>query len=171
MLSIQRGIAANASGERGGDCFVQTLANAYKLRYSDALAIAERCGFTPKNGTPTHEIFKLWQFLGVPFVAHGYKGLYSRLARRMLWPDLHQRYANPPPDAINVSSWLKISANQTGRYMLLVKGHIFAVVHGNILDDFAFAQPEELLNRRVQVVARVSADSINNLHFLLKGTE
>lgn len=166
-MQIQRGTGTG----NDNDCFVQTLANAYRLQYSDALGLASSCGYTPQRGTMPREIVRLWQFIEVSMTAYGYTGTYARMLRKIQYPDAIERRNNPAPPSLSVSSWLKIPENQTGRYMIMVSRHIFAVVHGNILDDYAFAKPEELLKRRIQVVARVSANSIDNLHLLLKGNE
>lgn len=166
-MHIQRGMGTG----NDNDCFVQTLANAYRLQYSDALELALSCGYTPKSGTMPREIVRLWQFIEVSMTVYGYTGTYARMLRKIQYPDAIARRNNPAPPSLSVSSWLKIPENQTGRYMLLVKGHIFAVVHGSILDDYAIANPDKLLNKRIQIVGKVTTESIDNLHLLLKGNE
>lgn len=113
-----------------GSCAVLAIAASTGCSYETALACATEIGFKPRVGTPMYrhdagQIIK--KHTGAQIAT--YEGVLDTEAATTssLWM---LRGQNAPA---TLASFMKKAPK--GRYMVSVKGHIFAVVDGNVIDN------------------------------------
>jgi hypothetical protein len=108
------------------DCTVRALANAAGLPYNIAHRVLEKAGRKPKRGATLEVLTAAYKRMG--FVTQSIHGS-TKQARY-----LSQRIETSMPVQRGISLQYMLPRINDGRYIVLVRGHVFAVVNGKVMD-------------------------------------
>lgn len=124
VKSEDRGVE-RITGE-ANDCTVRALANAAGLPYNIAHRVLAKAGRKPKRGAPLEAMTAAYKRMGfVTQSIHGTTKCARYLAKKIETSVEVQR---------GISLAYMLPRINDGRYIVLVRGHVFAVVNGKVLD-------------------------------------
>lgn len=118
-----------------GDCAIQALTNCFGTPYIDNLEFAQRRFGYPvsSRGGADFEAYNSWLITMAKQVCTFY-GI-----RGCLWVSSRvddnkaKRYA----ERVTLGQWLRQPEAQSGRWIISIRGHVFAVVNGVVCDNYA----------------------------------
>lgn len=110
------------------DCFIQAVVNSLEVPYADAKEIAIKAGWT-KTGLCVYASFETLRSHGFTACILGESKAARWIKRRASAYTYHRK-----PNGITLATWLKTPEAQTGRYVIGIPRHVFAVVDGCIFD-------------------------------------
>lgn len=163
-IEIVRGIGSHSAN----DCFVQSLANAFNLRYSEASSIADSLGRCPKSqGMSLSTATDFLLSAGMRCESFRYNG--CKLApylRNVAESEANKSQILFTDFGSTVRGLLSRSRYRHGRFIFLVRGHVFAVVNGKIIDHYASLEPEKLGRAKVQAVFICTLAAIEKINYI-----
>jgi hypothetical protein len=113
------------------DCTVRAFANCLDIPYSDAWQVMHEAGREFRKGLACEKLMKAYINAGAKFTAVGNTKI-SKLSCG--W---HREITGEYPDTIKgmtIKTMLEKPEYQQGKYAVLVRGHIFAVVDAEVID-------------------------------------
>lgn len=118
-----------------GDCGVQALTNCFETPYTDNLEFARRRLGYPVNsgGGVDFERLNSWLIIMAKQVCtfygvHGCLWVASRVDDNKA-----KRYT----ERVTLGQWLRQPIAKTGRWIVVIRGHVFSVIDGVICDSYA----------------------------------
>ena len=118
-----------------GDCAVQALTNCFETPYSANLELARRRFGYPgsSSGGVDFEKYNSWLITTAKQVCT-FRGV-----RGCLWvsPRVTAENAKRYYRRVTLGQWLKQPEAKNGRWIIAIRGHVFAVVNGIVCDNYA----------------------------------